>query len=200
MAMPPPTAATSGIHECPGSKPCGAAPWSARTSTIATASGRPASTPSTDATSDRISASAAISRRTWRGVAPRARSTAVSRRRCAIASANVPATTNSATVPAIPPMTPKIATSASRSAARGSPASASAAWPRVEDVHARAEPVAQPRLRAAAADVPGLRDDADRIDATGRAGQRVGDGGAKNSGGLAAVAARRGRPPGRVTR
>ena len=49
-------------------------------------------------------------------MAPSARSTAVSLRRWAIASANVPATTNSATKPAMPPIVPKIATIASRSA------------------------------------------------------------------------------------
>ena len=53
--------------------------------------------PSTPATSETISASPAISRRTWCGAAPSARSTATSRRRCTIASVNVPATTNSAT-------------------------------------------------------------------------------------------------------
>ena len=62
-----------------------------------------------------------------RGVAPRARSTAVSRRRWAIARANVPATTNRATAPAMPPSAPKMAISPARSAAVGSPASASAA-------------------------------------------------------------------------
>ena len=49
MAMPPPRAAASGIQEWPGSKPCGATPWSASTPTIADASGRPAARPSADA-------------------------------------------------------------------------------------------------------------------------------------------------------
>ena len=116
--MPIPSAATSGIQEWPGSKPAGTTPWSASTLTIARASGPPASRPSPLATRESRNASVAIRRRTWRGVAPRARSTAVSRRRWAIASANVPATTNSATAPAIPPIVPKIETSVARSDAR----------------------------------------------------------------------------------
>ena len=127
-ATPIPSAATRGIHEWAGPKWAGATPWSTRASAIALASGRPASSPRPPATSDTISASAAISRRTCSGVAPSARSTAVSRRRCAIARANVPATTNSATAPAIPAIVPKIATSVMRSVASGSPASADAAW------------------------------------------------------------------------
>ena len=130
MPTPIPSAATSGIQECPGVKPAGTSPWPASRSTSALASGRPARRPSALATSETNSASVAIRRRTWRGVAPRARSTAVSRRRWAITSANVPATTNSATKPAMPPIVPKIATSDSRSLACGSPASASAAWAR----------------------------------------------------------------------
>ena len=125
--MPMPSAATSGTQEWPGSKPAGTTPWSASTLTMARASGPPASRPSPLATTESRNASVAISRRTWRGVAPRARSTAVSRRRWAIASANVPATTNSATAPAIPPIVPKIETSVARSDALGSPASAFAA-------------------------------------------------------------------------
>ena len=97
IRMPPPSAATSGIHELPGAKPVGTTSWSASSATIASASGRPASRPSTPATSETISASPAISRRTWCGAAPSARSTATSRRRWTIASVNVPATTNSAT-------------------------------------------------------------------------------------------------------
>ena len=129
VTMPPPAAAASGIQERDGSKSSGATSRSASAATIAWASGRPAASPSTVATAETISASPAIRRRTWRDVAPSARSTAFSRRRWAIASANVPATTKSATKPAIPPMTPKIATSAARSPL-GSPASASAAWSR----------------------------------------------------------------------
>ncbi len=62
--MPPPSAATSGIHEWPGAKPGGTTPWSASTDTIALASGRPARMPSAPATSETISASPATSRRT----------------------------------------------------------------------------------------------------------------------------------------
>ncbi len=112
------------------------------------ASGRPASSPSAPATSETNSASVAIRRRTWRGVAPSARSTAVSLRRWAIASANVPATTNSATKPAMPPIVPKIATIASRSDACGSPASASAAWARSS--------TSTPGRSSPASDAPGL--------------------------------------------
>ena len=46
MPTPIPSAATSGIQECPGSKPAGTSPWPASRSTSALASGRPASRPS----------------------------------------------------------------------------------------------------------------------------------------------------------
>ena len=59
------------------------------------------------ATTDTISASPAISRRTWCGAAPSARSTAISPRRCTIASENVPATTNSASIAADPAHRPE---------------------------------------------------------------------------------------------
>ena len=53
--------------------------------------------------------------------------TAISFLRCARARAKVPETTNSAIPPAIPAMVPKIATTVSRPASRGSPGSANAA-------------------------------------------------------------------------
>ena len=114
----------------------------------------------------------AISRRTWRGVAPRARSTAVSRRRWAIASANVPATTNSATAPAIPPIVPKIETRVARSDAVGSPASAFAAWSRSSTSTRAPRSLLQPGLQRGAGD-PSLGDDADRVDGPGRARLRA---------------------------
>ena len=46
MPTPIPSAATSGIQECPGVKPAGTSPWPASRSTSALASGRPASRPS----------------------------------------------------------------------------------------------------------------------------------------------------------
>ena len=127
MPTPMPKAATSGIQDVPAAKLGGTTPRSCSAWRIASASGPPATTPSAPATIETSRASAAISRRTWRGVAPSARSTAVSRRRWAIASENVPATTNSATAPAMPPIAPKIAISDSRSVTRASPGSASAA-------------------------------------------------------------------------
>ena len=131
----------------------------------------------------------AIRRRTWRGVAPRARSTAVSRRRWAIASANVPATTNSATAPAIPPIVPKIETSVARSDADGSPASAFAAWRAVEHLDPRAQILLEPRAQRGGGDAA-LGDDADRVDVPRRARLRVRDGGREEQRGLAVVAAR----------
>ena len=60
----------------------------------------------------------------------------------------MPATTNSATMPAMPPMVPKIAISDARSLARGSPASASAAWARSS--------TSRPGRSSPASDAPGF--------------------------------------------
>ena len=183
---PMPRAAASGISESAGANAGPTSPRSARTPTMAFASGRPATTPSAPASSDTSSASPAISRRICRGVAPSARSTAVSRRRWAMARANVPATTNRATAPAMPPSAPKMAISPARSAAVGSPASASAAcWvsrTSIPDPRRSCR-----RLRRTAAGGAGLGDHADRIDLSGGAGQRRGDRGREEHGGLALV-------------
>ena len=131
----------------------------------------------------------AISRRTWRGVAPRARSTAISRRRWAIASANVPATTNSATAPAIPPIVPKIETRVARSDADGSPASAFAAWSRSSTSTRGPRSSLEPRVQRAGGDTA-IGDDADGVDVPRRARLRPRDVGREEQRRLAAVAAR----------
>ena len=139
---------------------------------------------------ERISASAAISRRTWRGVAPSARSTAVSRRRWAIASANVPATTNSATAPAIPPIAPKIATSVARSDAVGSPASAFAAWSR-SSTSTAGPCAARSRARSASAETPRSATTPIALTRPGAPDCAARDRGGEEQRGLAAVPARR---------
>ena len=181
-----PSAATSGISECAGSNAGPTSPRSARTPTMAFASGRPATSPRAPATSDTSSASPAISRRICRGLAPRARSTAVSRRRWAIARANVPATTNRATAPAMPPIAPKMAIRPARSAAAGSPASASAACDRASTSSSAAEAILQAAAQRRCGG-PVLGDHADRVDLTGSAGQCRGDGGREEHRGLALV-------------
>ena len=154
IRTPMPSAAAIGISDAPGANAGPTSPRSARTPTMASASGRPAASPSAPAASDTISASPASRRRTWWGVAPSARRTAVSRRRCAIARANVPATTNSAMAPAMPPSAPKIAISPARSAAVGSPASAFAAWSRSRTSMSRPRR-SRSSARRPAAGVPG---------------------------------------------
>ena len=186
IRTPMPSAATSGTIESAGANAGPTSPRSARTSTMRFANGRPATTPSAPATSDTSSASPAISRRICGGVAPRARSTAVSRRRWAMARANVPATTNRATAPAMPPRAPKMAISPARSAAVGSPASASAACPRSRT----SIPTPEALLQAAAQygrGRPGLGDHTDGVDPSGSAGERRGDGGREEHRGLALI-------------
>ena len=97
-----------------------------------------------------------------RGVAPRARSTAVSRRRWAMASANVPATTNSATAPAMPPIAPKMAIRPARSAAAGRRRRHRRRG-RVEHVDAGPHRSAQPRAQHGRRRA-GLGDHADGVD------------------------------------
>ena len=191
MPMPSAIAPASGIHDADG-----------REARAARRRGRPAGrrarrraarrrrARARSRATETISASAAISRRTWRGVAPRARSTAVSRRRWAIASANVPATTNSATAPAIPASAPNMAISVSRSPASGEPGSASAACCAVEHLDAGSERV-RPAVRAARSGVDAVRgDDADRGHVAGSAGERARLRGAEEQRRLVGVAAR----------
>ena len=123
----PPKAAAGGD---PGTSqersPAGTTSCSARTSAIALRQ-RPACEQAEDAGEDRDDQRLARDQPPHL-VAGRRRARAARRSRaarCIIASVNVPATTNSATSPAIPPIVPKIATSATRSAARVSVASAS---------------------------------------------------------------------------
>ena len=183
----------AGSSECAGANAGPTSPRSARTPTMSVRE-RAARDDAQRArrASDTSSASPAISRRICRGVAPSARSTAVSRRRWAMASANVPATTNRATAPAMPPSAPKMAISPARSAAVGSPASASAACRRsrtsIPDPRRSCR-----RLRRRGGGRAGLGDHADRVDPSGSAGQRRGDRGREEHGGLALVAARRAR-------
>ena len=154
---------------------------------MAVASGPPARRPSALAVSETISASPAISRRTWRGVAPSARSTAVSRRRWAIARPNVPATTNSATTPAMPPMAPKMPDQ--RLAVRGAGVARVGVGgvAAVEHVDAVAER-SRSRARSSAGAIPGCASTPIALTRPGAPDSSPAVVGVKNSARLAAVA------------
>ena len=97
----------SGISPCATSRPR-SQPASA---TAGTAPAMPAARATTCASQQSI-------QRTWRGVAATARSSATSRLRCCTENASVLATTNSATISAIPPNDPASSTSSALASAR----------------------------------------------------------------------------------
>ncbi len=88
-----------GTSPASGRSPSGAIPRSTSIEAIGRAARTPATQPTTPAKMATTKASAAIIRRTWPGLAPTARKRASSRRRWAIISPKMPATTKTVTAP-----------------------------------------------------------------------------------------------------
>ena len=101
--MPPPIAAAAGIQPASTVKFAGTMPWRISASPSSSPSTAPGQIPAADPIRPTITASHAIMRRTWRGVAATARRSAISRSRCWIDSPIVLATTNIAMNIARPP-------------------------------------------------------------------------------------------------